>query len=175
MSAFEPESFGSTPDVSGRSGNRAIAAVIVLLLLAGGAFAYWRFVYYPTTPQYALREFLDAVREERYDTAYKRLYLTAPLRLVLPSAEAMGRLARDAGGFIPRLQDYHLGRVRVSANRAVIRTVLIAKQPDNARRSSEEVDFEMVRDKDMWKVDGSWALEELLTRGTRELLESLFR
>lgn len=175
MSAFDSDSFAGTPDATTRSGGRIVAVVVVLLVLAAGAFAYWRFVYYPTTPQYALREFLDAVREERYDTVYKRLYLTAPLRLVLPSAEAMGRLARDAGGFIPRLQDYHLGRVQVSADRAVIRTVLIAKQPDNARRSSEEVDFEMVRDKDVWKVDGSWALEELFKRGSRELLESLFR
>jgi len=167
-----PDSFQSTPKRPGL--RRGVLFSALVLAIAAGAYLYWRFVYYPTTPQYALREFLDAAIHQQYATAYRRLYLTPALQLVLPSEEALKNLAEDAGGIVPRLQDYHLGRVRASQDRAVIDTVLIARRPEAATSMVEEVAVEMVRDGDVWKVDGAWAVEETIRRAGKALLHSVF-
>lgn len=144
-------------------------------VIAAAAFGYWRYVYYPTTPQYALREFLDAARKEDYAICYKRLRLPAPLRLIIPTAEDLKSMAQSAGGLIPRLEDYRLGKVTRTGDKASIVTVLVARQHNADKASAEEITVEMVREDDHWKVDGGWAMEEMIRRGADSLRKSLLQ
>ncbi len=168
----DQESPAPRPTSEGRSG--VLRAILVVAVLCGVAFGYWRFVYYPTTPQYALREFLDAVRAEDYALCYRRLHVPAPIRLLIPTAEALERLARSAGGLIPRLEDYRLGRVTEKGDTATVMAVLITRQEAATTAHAEELEVHMVRQDDRWQVDGGWVLEELIRRGGAELRRSLF-
>lgn len=169
------DSGGASPTNGGssRAGRAARIILALVVVLGGGGFAYWRFVYYPTTPQYALREFLDAAKNEQYVVAYKRLYVPGPLKLVIPTAESLDSLARTAGGIIPRLDEYRLGKVQATDDRAVIDTVLVTHREGSNTPMSEELQVELLRVDGKWKVDGGWALQELIKRGGKALLESL--
>lgn len=149
--------------------------LIGVVAIAAAAFGYWRYVYYPTTPQYALREFLDAAKKEDYATCYKRLRLPVPLKLIIPTAEDLENTARSAGGLIPRLEDYRLGKVTRTGDKASIVTVLVARQHDADKASAEEITVEMVWEDDRWKVDGGWAMEEMIRRGADSLRKSLLQ
>lgn len=151
----------------------AIAAAAVLLA-ACGSFVYWRYILYPQSPQYALGQFLDAAIKEDYDIAYRRLYLAAPLKLIVPSAEALERLAHNAGGVLPKLRSYRLGTVKVEDDRATIRAVLHYNQNNGSPMKAADADIVMIKDRDAWKVDGAWVLMEASSRGVDAIGRSLF-
>ncbi|MBM3493425.1 MAG: hypothetical protein FJX72_03740 [Armatimonadetes bacterium] len=168
--------------LAGRSrlclGRAATWFLVALLAAALGGYGYWRYVYYPTTPQYALDEFLSAARDRRYPQAYARLHVTAPLRLVVPSAEALERLAENAGGLIPRLRSFRLGKVERKDDTVTIATTLITDPASGGAQGpadTTEVAVEMRMVDEKWKVDGGWALRELIDRGGADLLRSLFQ
>ena len=173
---------GAGREIQGRagvSGRQVVTCMFALLCLGAIAgYGYWRFVFYPTTPQYALGVFLDAVRKRDYPTAYGRMYLTAPLKLVIPSARALERIGENAGGIIPRLKDYRLGRVERTAEGATVQAVLVTESADSETGSDKtdatEVAVEMRQEDGKWKVDASWAMGETVKRGGAELLRSLF-
>jgi len=160
---------------AGRAGRCGAILLVLAIAAAAAGFGYWRYVYYPTTPQYALAEFLDAARSKDYAVAYSRLDLPAPMRLIVPSAQALGELAQRAGGLIPRLEDYRLGKVTGGDDTATIRTMLITRLEGAESSSADEVSIEMCRVAGRWKLDGGWALRELLDRGGAALQRSLFR
>jgi hypothetical protein len=172
-------SLGDDSDLARPAGarTRRCGAILLILLAASAAacFGYWRYVYYPTTPQYALVEFLDAARNEDYAVAYGRLDLPGPIKLIVPSAEALRNLARRAGGLIPRLEDYRLGKVTGGEEAATIRTMLITRLEGAESSSADEVAIEMCKTDGRWKVDGGWVLRELVDRGGASLRRSLFR
>lgn len=175
-SAYGSGEAGSGAGKTGGAGKWAI--LIVVLALALG-YAYWRFVYYPTTPQYALREFLGAVRDRDYETVYGRLHISAPLKLVLPSAKALETVAENAGGLIPRLVSFRLGKVSQTADGASIAALLTteAADPNGSPGPNEvtEVTIELRLTDNRWKVDAGWAMREMVRRGGSELLRSLFQ
>ncbi|NLH99107.1 MAG: hypothetical protein GX446_06400 [Chthonomonadales bacterium] len=162
------------------SGKRFVTWMLVVLGIGAlASYAYWRFVFYPTTPQYALGVFLDAVIERDYATAYSRLYVTAPVKLVIPTAKALEQIGENAGGIIPRLKQYRLGKTVRTEEGATVETILIAAVGDEGtgapRTEATDVTVEMRRDEGRWKVDAGWALREAVKRGGAELLRSLFQ
>ena len=173
----EPYDAETARPAGAHSGRACVWAVIALIGMAAGAFGYWRFVYYPTTPQYALGEFLSAARYADYPMAYSRLHVTAPLKLVVPSAEALQKLAQNAGGLIPRLRAFRLGVVQRNQETATVRTTLFSETGAGGQVESDatEVTVEMRQVDGRWKVDGAWVLRELIRRGGSDLLRSLFQ
>ncbi len=172
---------GTGASGNGRRGSggswRWVALAVVVVLAAG--YGFWRYVIYPTTPQYALSEFLDAARDRNYETVYARLHITAPLKLVVPSAKALETVAENAGGIIPRLVSYRLGKVTQSGDTASIAAFLTteAAGAEGAPGQADvtEVTIELRRIEDRWKVDAGWAMREMVRRGGSELLRSLFQ
>ncbi len=152
---------------------------IAALVAAAAAYGYWRYVYYPRTPQYALREFLDAAKNHDYETAYGRLHITSPLKLVVPSARALETFAENAGGLIPQLVSYRLGKVEQTAEGVRIMTMLTTEdttgEAQQARTDVTEVSIELRQVDNTWKVDAGWAMREMVKRGGTDLLRSLFR
>jgi hypothetical protein len=152
---------------------------LAILVLGGGVYGYWRFIYYPTTPQYALGEFLNGVRDRDYVRVYGRLHVTAPLKLVIPSAKALETVADNAGGLIPRLVSYRLGAVKRTEDGAVVEATLISQPAVGSSPSASgdvtDVSVEMRLVDDRWKVDAGWAMREMVKRGGTDLLRSLFQ
>lgn len=172
----QPET-DATPAGGSRTNRVLVLLLLVCALLASGAFAYWRYVYYPTTPQYALDTFLRAAETRDYQTAYDRLHLPAPLRIIVPSSAALRQWAERAGGLIPELQSHSLGKVTAKADTATIESVFTTRSAGSANSpaTTTSVNVEMRRIDGIWKVDGAWALRELTDRGTESLLDSLVR
>lgn len=157
-----------------RSGPPCVGILVFIALVCAAGFAYWRYVYYPTTPQYALSEFLDAAISEDYAAAYRRLHMPPAMRMLVPSAQSMQRLAENAGGLIPRLEGYRLGKVTSADDTATIVTLLITRQEGAETSTADELDIEMTRHEGQWKLDGGWALGEMVRRGGKALQRSLF-
>jgi hypothetical protein len=147
--------------------------LLCLLLLAGGGYAYWRLIYYPQTPQFALDRFFEAARARDYDTIYSLVQVPASLKILVPNANGLRRLAERVPGLIPEVEAYRLGRAKVEGDSAQVEAATTLRGGANAESSVSTFQVELVRREGQWRIDGQWVMREMARKGAGDLLKSL--
>ena len=137
--------------------------LIVIALLVSAAFAYWRFIYFPSTPQYAVTQVIDAGRAKDYQQVYDRLKLTGPLKALIRGPDDLKRYAGQYPGLIPDVHEYRITNSDTKENRATVTANV--KSTQRGRTVENRVDFQVVRDEGFWRLDGEWLLREAIRHG----------
>ncbi len=96
----------SDAGVSRRRVSPFAAIVLVVALAAAAGLLYLRYLWYPRTPQYAVRQFLQYCRSGDYAGAYRTITLPQFLvKQVGITEKGFTGMAKMAGGVIPNLTD----------------------------------------------------------------------
>lgn len=133
------------------------------------AYGYWRYIYYPTTPEYALGQFFEAAKARDYDRVYDLVQVPAPLRLLVRNGQDLKQLAERVPSAVPIVEDYRFGRVTFNGDHAIVDTSTIARNRAG-RPYANGFDVEMIRTNGVWRIDGYWILKEIDRRGLGGLL-----
>jgi len=151
------------------------AALAAMLLLALGGFGYWKYVYYPSTPQYALTQFFEAVNARDYETVYDLVEVKGtPLEVFVPTAQSLRTLAERASNLIPRVQEYRFGKAQQEGDRARVETTaVVLDTPQGTPPSASTFNVQMVRVNGLWKIEGRWMMAEIQRRGADAILKGL--
>lgn len=150
--------------------------VLLLAVLLGSGWGWWRFVVYPTTPEYAADRFLRAAHDRNYDTLYALIDLPGAVKTVLPNAGALKRVAEAAPGAIPTVEDYRITRCQVNGDTAKLDVTVTTSGGVGASegvRTISPYTMPMVRVHGGWRVDGGWIIGEMARKGARALLRSI--
>ena len=137
-----------------------LAAIPIGVLLGYG---YWRFVVYPTTPQYALDRFFQAARAKDYDTLYDLVQINGVLKVMMPNSARLKELAKTMPGLVPDVESYRFGNAIVTGDRATVETTATTRR--NGKESTDTLKVEMVRTNGLWRIDGGWIFKEATRRG----------
>lgn len=166
--------FNSDASVPPRRVSPFAAIALVLALTAAAGLLYWRYFYYPRTPQYAVRQFLQYCRSGDYAGAYRNMTLPEFLvKQVGITEKGFTNMARLAGGVIPNLADFRIGPAAIREDEATVQVqVTLAARTSDWKRV-EKLEVPLVQEDGRWKVDGIWATNELLYRGGRQILQKL--
>src|SRR5258707_8694855 len=85
---------------------RFVSLSALVALLAVGAWAYWKFIYYPTTPQYALDKFFIAARDKDYEKVYDLVQVPPAVKVLVRNGQELKGMAQRMPGLVPELTDY---------------------------------------------------------------------
>ena len=140
----------------------SLSALLALLTL--GAWAYWKFIYYPTTPQYALDKFFAAARDKDFDKVYDLVQVPPTVKVLVRNGQELKAMARRMPGLVPELANYSIGNVEVKGDSASLdaTTTMIGR---DQKPSSSSLKVKMVKTNDIWRVDGNWILSEMKKKG----------
>ena len=61
--------------------------LLILALSAAAGYEYWRLIFYPSTPQYAVEQFFDAANARQFGRMYELVKVTGPLKALIPGPE----------------------------------------------------------------------------------------
>ncbi len=137
---------------SGRSGGKgggAVAAILVIILIAAIGVASWYYFIFLRSPQYAARQFLDALKSKDYERIYQSCVWTGFLAFV-KSGQDVQRvfdMAKQFGVDVT-IDAYSIKEVTTEENRATVKTTV--------RRGGKDDDWNviMVKGEDgKWKCD----------------------
>ncbi len=142
---------------------RIPAILVVIALLATAAFAYWRFIYYPSTPAYVVAKIIDAGRAKDYQSVFDLIRLTGPLKALVRSPEDLRRYAEQFPGLIPDVSEYEIRDWITRGDKATVNTHVTSTQ--GGRTTVNEVYFELVRQGGVWRLDGEWLFREAVRHG----------
>lgn len=134
---------------TGTRGGGLVAMVLVVILLAAVGVASWYYLIYLRSPQYAARQFLDALQKKDYDGIYKSCVWTGFLGSVQTGQDVKrifdmaSRLGLEVG-----IDGYKIEGAEVQDNRATVKTTVMRGGKDS------NWNVIMVRGEDgRWKCD----------------------
>ena len=78
---------------------------VILGLAAAGAFGYWKLIYYPTTPRYAIDRFLDAVQAKDYDKVYDMVQVPPAVKVLIRNGRDLKALAEQNRSLLPDIKE----------------------------------------------------------------------
>ncbi len=157
-----PETDGLPEPAHGRRSPVA-AILLALLLLAAGVYGYWRFIYYPTTPQYTLEQFFAAARSRDYNRVYELVQVPPVLRSFVGNGQELGKYAERFPGLVPVVEEYRFGKVTENGDHATVETTATTRIGD--KTTSGTVPFQLVRSNGVWRLDGNWIVSEATRHG----------
>ncbi|MDW8320105.1 MAG: hypothetical protein RMM08_01965 [Armatimonadota bacterium] len=139
----------SAPRGSTGRGGGAAAAILVVILLAVIGAASWYYFVYMRSPQYAARQFLEAMKTSNYEQIYQSCVWTGLLAGVQSGrdVERVFGLAKRMG-FDVSIQGYEIKAVEVRDSTATVKTSVVRGN------NSDDWDLTMVKGNDgKWKCD----------------------
>lgn len=134
---------------SGGKGGGAIAAILVIILLVAAGAAGWYYFIYLRSPQYAARQFLEALKAKNYEQIYQTCSWTGIFAVVRSGRDVqrMFEVAKQLGLDVS-IESYEVKGAEVQENRATVKTVVVR----NGKRDDWNV--VMVKNNDgQWKCD----------------------
>ncbi|MGC8784667.1 MAG: hypothetical protein ACP5RN_09845 [Armatimonadota bacterium] len=113
----------SAPRSSG--GGKAVAVILVIILLAAVGVAGWYYFIYMRSPQYAARQFLDALKAKDYEKIYQSCVWTGFLGSVQSGrdVERVFNMAKQLGMDVT-IDAYSINEVTTQENRATVKTTV---------------------------------------------------
>jgi hypothetical protein len=138
--------------------------IALAALFAAAGWAYWNYIYLPTTPQYTLDRFFAAARDKDYDKVYDLVQVPPAIKVLVRNGQELKAMAGRMPGLVPELQEYGIGNVEVSGENATLDATTTMTGPDQ-RPTSSALKVKMVRTNGIWRVDGNWILSELKKKG----------
>ena len=156
------------PGAAGKTygAERSMTRLVILgiaALIALCSYGYWKLIYWPTTPQYALGQFFDAARVKDYNRVYDLVEVPPSLRLFIHNGHELQTVAERIPGLIPEVVDYRFGHASVTGDHARVETTTIGRF--RRRGFSITFDVEMQRRNGIWRIDGKWLLAQINMRG----------
>lgn len=156
------------PPAARRSGRLPAIAFVLLLLIVGAGAAIWWFAYYPTTPQYAAAQFLDAARARDYETVYAAINMPDLLKRVVPNGEAFRRVVETVPAAFPPIASYTVNDVTATAAEATVRCTVTTR---GAELTPLDIRLQQVNGR--WRIDGGWLAATMARNGGAELFKVL--
>src|ERR1051325_9488695 len=103
------------------------STIVALALVGAGLLVYgwWKFIYLPTTPQYALDRFFDAANARDFDKVYDLVEVKGPLKAFVGSAGALRIMAERFPNLLPQVESHSYGDVQLSGDHAKIHTTAV--------------------------------------------------
>lgn len=150
------------PRIHRRSG-LLVSILVSLVLVSAGGYCYWRFIHYPSTPHYTVEELLAAGKTRNYDRVYDLVKLTGPLRAAVRSPADVREYARRFPALIPDVEEYRISESSVEGNRATVTVNVLATRA--GQTSESRIEFKLVRDAGIWRIDGDWIVAEAVRNG----------
>ncbi len=136
---------------SSRQAGGAVAALLVVILIAAIGVASWYYFIFLRSPQYAAREFMDALKSKDYEKIYQSCMWTGPIGFV-KSGQDVPRvfdMAKQFGLDIT-IDAYSIQEVSTEENRATVRTTV--------RRGGKDESWNVIMVKG---EDGRWRCDLL--------------
>ncbi len=149
-------------------GSQFSVIVLILAVAAIAGYSYWKFVYFPSTPQYTLDKFFIAAKARDYDSLYNLVHVTGLLKAAVPNAKGLRDMAQRMPGLVPEVEEYRFGAATVSSDRATIETATTTRTLRGV--TSNTLNVEMERVNGSWMIDGRWILREVGKRGLGGLI-----
>lgn len=144
-----------------------VFALALFIALAG--WLYWKFIYYPTTPQYALETFFVAARNKDYDKIYNLVLVPPAAKVLVRNGQDLKAMAQRFPGLVPTLHEYKIGSVELNGDNAQLdaTTTLIGA---DQKPTDSQLKVKMIRTNGIWRVDGNWIMSEIGKKGLNGLL-----
>ena len=142
----------ATPTPSGRSGGKgggAAAAILAIILLVAIGAASWYYFVFLRSPQYAARQFLDALQAKDYERIYQSCIWTGFLGFVKSGQDVQQvfNMAKQLGMDVT-IESYSIKEVTTQENRATVKTSV------TRGGKSDDWNVIMVKGEDgKWKCD----------------------
>lgn len=139
----------TAPRSSGGKGGGAVAVVLIIILLVAAGAAVWYYFMYMRSPQYAARQFLEALKTNNYEQIYQSCVWTGLLAGVQSGkdVERAFSVARQMGLDVS-IQSYEIKGVEVSDSTATVKTSVVRGN------KSDDWNLTMVKDSEgRWKCD----------------------
>lgn len=120
----QPTASSPTRSSSGKGGG-AVAAILVIILIAAIGAASWYYFVFLRSPQYAARQFLDALKSKDYEKIYQSCVWTGFLGFV-KSGQDVQRVFDMAKrfGLDINIDAYSIKEVTTEENRATVKTTV---------------------------------------------------
>lgn len=108
---------------SGGKGGGAVAAILVIILLVAIGAASWYYFIFLRSPQYAARQFLDALKTKDYEKIYQSCVWTGFLGFVKSGQDVQQvfNMAKQLGVDVT-IDAYSIKEVTTQENRATVKT-----------------------------------------------------
>jgi hypothetical protein len=121
----QPASLSPSGTSGGGKGGGAVATILVLILLAAIGAASWYYFIFLRSPQYAARQFLDALKAKNYEKIYQSCQWTGFLGFVRSGqdVERVFNMAKQLGLDVT-IDAYSINEVTTQENRATVKTTV---------------------------------------------------
>ena len=163
MSTEPPASSPEPTPLTRRKRSPLIVIFAALVVIGIAAYGYWRFIYYPSTPAYTVEQIIEAGRARNYGRVYDLVKLTGPLKALVRSPDELKGYAERYPGLIPDVRDYEIVSSAIKGDEATVKTQVTASQ--GGRTTQNEINFELVRQEGIWRLDGEWLFQEAVRHG----------
>lgn len=150
---------------------RLSAPLVILLALVGAGllvYGWWSFIYWPTTPQYALDRFFEAANAHDFDKVYDMVEVKGPLKGFVGSGAALRTMAERFPGLLPQVESHSYGDTQISGDHAKVHTTITMRRQGIA--NSNTMDVELSRTNGIWRIDGDWIFREIVRQRAGGLL-----
>jgi hypothetical protein len=163
MSIEQPNVESGEPQTVTQRRSTVPILLLALAVAACGAYGYWKLIFYPTTPQYAIDRFIEAARAKDYDRVYNMVQVPPPVKALVRNGSDLRKMAEKSRGLLPEIKEYHFGTSTIAGDQATVETTVIGTQAGG--ESTSVVPFKLVKTNGVWLIDGKWILAEALKRG----------
>ncbi len=151
-----------------RRRNPLLALLLVAALLAAVGYGYWTLIYYPTTPQHAVDQFIEGIRAKDFDRVYSMVKVPAPLKVFIGSGSALKAIVERNRSAVPEIKEHRFGNSDVVGDQATVETTI--KGSSAGSQTTSVVQFKLVRTNGVWLIDGQWIMAEMMKRGLGGML-----
>ena len=140
-----------------------LVLVVAVAVVGLGIFGYWKFIYYPTTPQYAIDRFLEAVQRKDYDRVYDMVQVPASVKVFLRNGRDLKALVDQNKNLVPQVTEHHFLNSTETDGTAIVNTSVTSTQA--GKQSTSVLPFKLVKDHGVWFIDGHWVQAQIVRGG----------